>query len=79
MLAGDNIFSAVTSLLPCALGLCDASHVGQSADLTVFGALGAVETPLRILCRFAQSMIAEVRWVSFFFSLNFLLGMQLRH
>lgn len=48
MLVGDNISSAVTSPLLCALDPCDASHVGQSAGLTAFDASGAVETPLWI-------------------------------
>lgn len=48
MLVGDNISFAVTSPLPCALDLCDASHVGQSAGLTAFDASGAVGMPLWI-------------------------------
>lgn len=48
MLVGDNISSAVTSPLLCALDPCDASHVGQSAGLTAFDASGAVEMPLWI-------------------------------
>lgn len=51
MPVGDNTFSAVASLPPCVLGLCDVSHVGQSADLTASDASGVVETPLRMYSR----------------------------
>lgn len=50
VLAGDNISSAVTLPLLCVLGLCDAFHVDQSSGLIAFGALGAVETPLKMSC-----------------------------
>lgn len=51
MPVGDNTSSAVASLPPCVLGLCDASHVGQSADLIASDASGVVETSLKICIR----------------------------
>lgn len=64
MLVGDNIFSVVASPLPCALDLYGASHVGQSAGLTAFGASGAVETPL------GMRSVTEVRLVGFILTCN---------